>query len=66
MTPARTDQMKAMLTLQPGIITNNRLGGDNPGDTYTSEQEVPPQRGSRQGLGKLHDHGHPLGIQQER
>ena len=42
MTPARTDQMKAMLTLQPGIITNNRLGGDNPGDTYTSEQEVPP------------------------
>jgi alpha-L-fucosidase len=42
MTPARTDQMKALLKLQPGIITNNRLGGDNPGDTYTAEQEVPP------------------------
>ena len=42
MTPQRTDQMKAMLKLQPGIITNNRLGGNNPGDTYTSEQEVPP------------------------
>jgi alpha-L-fucosidase len=41
MTPARTDQMKAMLKLQPGIITNNRLGGKNPGDTQTPEQEIP-------------------------
>lgn len=42
MTQERTDKMKAILKLQPGIITNNRLGGNNPGDTYTSEQEVPP------------------------
>jgi alpha-L-fucosidase len=41
MTPARTARMKAMLKHQPGIITNNRLGGNNPGDTYTSEQAVP-------------------------
>jgi alpha-L-fucosidase len=43
MTKARTDRMKAVLKLQPGIITNNRLGGDNPGDTYTSEQAVPAE-----------------------
>ncbi len=41
MTPDRTDQMKAMLKLQPGIITNNRLGGKNPGDTETPEQNIP-------------------------
>lgn len=41
MTPDRTDQMKAMLKLQPGIITNNRLGGKNAGDTQTPEQEIP-------------------------
>ena len=41
MTPDRTDQMKAMLKLQPGIITNNRLGGRNGGDTQTPEQEIP-------------------------
>ncbi len=41
MTPDRTDQMKAMLKLQPGIITNNRLGGRNGGDTETPEQEIP-------------------------
>jgi len=41
MTPDRTDQLKAMLKLQPGIITNNRLGGKNPGDTQTPEQEIP-------------------------
>ena len=33
--------MKAVLKLQPGIITNNRLGGNNPGDTQTPEQEIP-------------------------
>lgn len=41
MTPDRTDQMKAMLKRQPGIITNNRLGGRNGGDTQTPEQEIP-------------------------
>jgi len=41
MTPDRTDQMKAMLKFQPGIITNNRLGGRNSGDTQTPEQEIP-------------------------
>lgn len=41
MTPERTDGMKAMLKLQPGIITNNRLGDRNGGDTQTPEQEIP-------------------------
>jgi|GEM_PF-857734 len=41
MIPDRTDQIKALLKLQPGIITNNRLGGKNPGDTQTPEQEIP-------------------------
>jgi len=41
MTAERTDLMKAMLKLQPAIITNNRLGGKNPGDTETPEQEIP-------------------------
>ena len=30
-----------LLKLQPGIITNNRLGGGYDGDTETPEQEIP-------------------------
>ena len=31
-----------MLKLQPGIITNNRLGGGYKGDFQTPEQKIPP------------------------
>ena len=33
--------MGSLLKLQPGIISNNRLGGDVPGDTETPEQFIP-------------------------
>ena len=40
MTQARADMLVPLLSLQPGIITNNRLGY-YPGDTETPEQHIP-------------------------
>ncbi len=42
MTRERAAQFLPLIKLQPGIITNNRLGGDFPGDSETPEQFVPP------------------------
>jgi len=42
MTHDRAGKLAALLKLKPGIITNNRLGGDYPGDTETPEQFIPP------------------------
>jgi alpha-L-fucosidase len=42
MTKERADMLLPLLKLQPGIITNNRLGGGYEGDTETPEQEIPP------------------------
>lgn len=41
MTPERAREFLPLLKLQPGIITNNRLGGGFPGDTETPEQHIP-------------------------
>ena len=41
MTPERAQKLLPLLDLQPGIITNDRLGGGVPGDTDTPEQYVP-------------------------
>ena len=41
MTPARAKKFAALLKLQPGIITNNRLGGGIGGDLTTPEQHIP-------------------------
>src|ERR1044071_9032644 len=41
MTKARAEKLLPLLALQPGIVTNNRLGGGVPGDTDTPEQEIP-------------------------
>lgn len=41
MTRERAEQFLPLLKLQPGIITNNRLGGGFGGDTDTPEQEIP-------------------------
>ena len=41
MTPQRAARLKALLSLQPNIIINDRLGGDVPGDITTPEQYVP-------------------------
>jgi alpha-L-fucosidase len=41
MTRQRADMLQPLLKLQPGIITNNRLGGGYPGDTETPEQVIP-------------------------
>jgi len=42
MTKERAEILLPLLDLQPGIITNNRLGGGYEGDTETPEQFVPP------------------------
>lgn len=46
MNRARAEKLAALLALQPGIITNNRLSnrdeGAFPGDTETPEQTIPP------------------------
>jgi alpha-L-fucosidase len=42
MTPERAARFLPLLELQPGLVTNNRLGGGVPGDTETPEQEIPP------------------------
>ncbi len=41
MTPARAARLKELLSLQPNVIINDRLGGDVPGDITTPEQYVP-------------------------
>lgn len=41
MTKERADLLLPLLKLQPGIIFNNRLGGDYRGDTETPEQFIP-------------------------
>jgi len=41
MSRERAEMLIPLLKLQPGIITNNRLGGGFPGDTDTPEQEIP-------------------------
>ena len=41
MTKERADLLAPLLKLQPGIITNNRLGGGYQGDTETPENRIP-------------------------
>jgi alpha-L-fucosidase len=41
MTTERADLLRPLLKLRPGLITNNRLGGDYKGDMSTPEQMVP-------------------------
>jgi alpha-L-fucosidase len=41
MTKARAEKFLPLLALQPGIITNDRLGGGFRGDTNTPEQHIP-------------------------
>jgi alpha-L-fucosidase len=41
MTRERADRLRPLVSLRPGIITNNRLGGGYRGDTDTPEQEIP-------------------------
>lgn len=41
MTRERADLLAPLVKLQPGIITNNRLGGGYLGDTETPENKVP-------------------------
>ena len=43
MTKERAEMILPLLSLQPGIIWNNRLGGGYKGDTETPEQHIPPQ-----------------------
>jgi alpha-L-fucosidase len=37
----RADKLAALMSLQPGIITNDRLGGHHDGDITTPEQYIP-------------------------
>jgi len=41
MTPARAAKLDELLKMKPGIITNDRLGGQFKGDMQTPEQYVP-------------------------
>ena len=41
MTKQRADMLLPLIQLQPGIITNNRLGGGYAGDLSTPEQHIP-------------------------
>ncbi len=41
MSQERADILEPLIALQPGIITNNRLGGGYRGDTETPEQHIP-------------------------
>ena len=43
MTKERAEMILPLLSLQPGIIWNNRLGGGYKGDTETPEQQIPRQ-----------------------
>ena len=42
MNQERADMLQPLVNLQPGIITNNRLGGGYDGDCSTPEQYIPP------------------------
>jgi len=42
MTPARAEKFISVIKQYPNLITNNRLGGGENGDTETPEQFVPP------------------------
>jgi alpha-L-fucosidase len=44
MTPERAAKFLPLLQLQPGILTNNRLGGGAEGDFSTPEQYIPATR----------------------
>lgn len=41
MNKERADMLQPLINLQPGIITNNRLGGGYRGDLETPEQHIP-------------------------
>jgi alpha-L-fucosidase len=41
MNKERADMLQPLITLQPNIITNNRLGGGYKGDNETPEQHIP-------------------------
>jgi alpha-L-fucosidase len=41
MTKERADMLQPLISLQPGLITNNRLGGGYKGDLETPEQRIP-------------------------
>ncbi len=41
MTPERAGLFRPLIQLRPGLITNNRLGGNDAGDTDTPEQHIP-------------------------
>ncbi|ARN57261.1 alpha-L-fucosidase [Sedimentisphaera salicampi] len=41
MNKERADMLQPIISLQPGIITNDRLGGGYPGDLKTPEQYIP-------------------------
>lgn len=43
MTTDRAKPFADLLAAHPNIITNDRLGGDFPGDTKTPEQHIPPR-----------------------
>ncbi|MGC8862921.1 MAG: alpha-L-fucosidase, partial [Armatimonadota bacterium] len=43
MTPEMAAELAPLLKLQPGIITNDRLGGGVQGDISTPEQHIPPE-----------------------
>jgi alpha-L-fucosidase len=47
MTRARADLLAPLIKLQPGLVTNNRLGGGYMGDTETPENRVPATGYSR-------------------
>ncbi len=47
MTRERADLLAPLIKLQPGLITNNRLGGGYMGDTETPENRVPATGYSR-------------------
>jgi alpha-L-fucosidase len=47
MTAARAVPLRALLALQPAIITNNRLGGGVPGDYDVAERTIPAVPPSR-------------------
>jgi len=41
MTVERADSLQPLINVSPGILTNNRLGGNYPGDFTTPEQHIP-------------------------
>jgi alpha-L-fucosidase len=47
MTKERAGMFLPLVNMQPNIITNDRLGGDCPGDTGTPEQRIPDKAEAR-------------------